>query len=71
MLIDRPRFETGLCFLRRFVYELSGWQEWCIHTHNLTESKRSHLMGDTKGKKEKAKDKKQKEAKKEKQKKGK
>ena len=41
------------------------------HSHNLTEPKRSHLMGDTKGKKEKAKDKKQKDAKKEKQKKGK
>ncbi len=39
--------------------------------HNMTEPKRSHHMGDTKGKKEKAKDKKQKEAKKEKQKKGK
>ena len=41
------------------------------HTNNLTEPKRRHLMGDTKGKKEKAKDKKQKDAKKEKQKKGK
>ncbi|WP_153304574.1 hypothetical protein [Desulfonatronum thiodismutans] len=39
--------------------------------HNLAEPKRSLFMGDTKGKKEKAKDKKQKEAKKEKQKKGK
>ena len=38
---------------------------------NLTEPKRGFLMGDTKGKKEKAKDKKQKDAKKEKQKKGK
>lgn len=39
--------------------------------HNLTEPKRSYLMGDTKGKKEKAKDKKQKDVRKEKKKKGK